>query len=231
MELYTYLSELLWKFIDLFLHLDKHLSEIVAAAGNWTYVILFLVIFAETGLIVTPFLPGDSLLFAVGAIAAIPASNLSVTAIIVLLFIAAVLGDAVNYAVGRYFGPKVFRNASSRFFNPKHLERTQQFYDKYGGKTIILARFIPIIRTFAPFVAGVGQMSYSKFASYNVIGAFLWILPFTLAGYFFGNLPFVKDSFHYVILAIIVLSVMPAVYEIWKARAENRLKRTDTNIA
>ena len=208
--------------IDLFLHLDQHLKSIVQAAGLWTYVILFAVIFAETGLVVIPFLPGDSLLFAVGAIAAIPDTGLNLWALIGLMFLAAVLGDAVNYAIGRYFGPKVFKQETGLFLNKKHLHHTKKFYDKYGGKTIIIARFIPIVRTFAPFVAGIGHMNYSRFASYNVVGAFFWVLPFTLAGYFFGNLPAVQKNFHYVILGIIFLSVLPAIIEIWKARTETK---------
>lgn len=217
--------------VDIFLHLDQHLNALVAAAGGWTYLILFLVIFAETGLVVIPFLPGDSLLFAIGALAALPGSILNLWWIIILLFIAAVLGDAVNYSVGKYLGPKVFKSENNFLLNKKHLLYTQSFYEKHGGKTIILARFIPIVRTFAPFVAGIGHMSYSKFASYNVIGAFFWILPFTLAGFWFGNLPFVKQSFHYVILAIIVLSVLPAVWEIWKSRQLSRSERTKITIA
>jgi membrane-associated protein len=158
--------------IDLFLHLDQHLKSIVQAAGLWTYVILFAVIFAETGLVVIPFLPGDSLLFAVGAIAAIPDTGLNLWALIGLMFLAAVLGDAVNYAIGRYFGPKVFKQETGLFLNKKHLHYTKKFYDKHGGKTIIIARFIPIVRTFAPFVAGIGHMNYSRFASYNVVVLF-----------------------------------------------------------
>ncbi len=194
--------------------------------GLWTYVILFLVIFAETGLVVTPFLPGDSLLFAVGALAALPESGLNLPIIIGLLFIAAILGDAVNYSIGRYLGPKVLKREDHFLLNKQHLEYTNKFYAKHGGKTIILARFMPIVRTFAPFVAGVGHMDYRHFAIYNFIGAFLWVLPFTIGGYFFGNLPFVKDSFHYVILAIIILSVLPAIYEVLRARSESKKNAT-----
>lgn len=222
MELVHTIIEFFKQAIDFFLHLDQHLRAIVQWAGGWTYAILFLVIFAETGLVVTPFLPGDSLLFAVGAIAAIPDTGLSLWALIGLMFVAAVLGDGVNYAVGRYIGPKIFKQESGLFLNKKHLLHTKKFYDKHGGKTIIIARFIPIVRTFAPFVAGIGHMNYARFASYNVVGAFFWVLPFTLLGYFFGNLPAVQKNFHYVILGIIVLSVMPAVIEFWKARAESK---------
>jgi membrane-associated protein len=222
MDIFVQFFEWIKYLVDFFLHLDRHLSELVNAMGGWTYVVLFMVIFAETGLIIFPILPGDSLLFAIGAIAAIPESNLNLYLLMVILFIAAVLGDAVNYSVGRYLGPKVLVRENSFFLNRKHLEHTQKFYEKHGGKTIILARFIPIVRTFAPFVAGVGNMSYRQFATYNVVGAFCWVIPFTFAGYFFGNLPFVKESFHYVILAIIVLSVMPGVIEIIKARRESK---------
>ncbi|MCX6127385.1 MAG: DedA family protein [Proteobacteria bacterium] len=211
---------------DVFLHLDRHLTQMANAAGGWTYLVLFLVIFAETGLVVLPFLPGDSLLFAVGALAALPGSELKLVPLIALMFVAAVLGDAVNYSIGRYCGPRVFRKETGVLLNQKHLVHTQKFYETYGGKTIILARFMPIIRTFAPFVAGVGQMHYRKFAAFNVVGAFAWVIPFTLAGYFFGNLPFVKNSFHYVILAIIILSVFPAVYEVWRVKNEERIRKS-----
>jgi membrane-associated protein len=202
--------------IDFILHLDRHLGELVAQYGVWTYVILFLIIFCETGLVVTPFLPGDSLLFAVGALAATGA--LDVNWIFVLLTVAAIIGDTVNYWIGHAVGPKVFRGESSRLLNRRHLERTHEFYEKYGGKTIILARFIPIIRTFAPFVAGIGSMSYGKFLLYNVVGAIVWIAIFTYAGYFFGNIPIVKRNFTLVIFAIIIISVMPAVIEYWQHR-------------
>ncbi len=225
MSVLTELWAFLLQCIDFFLHLDRYLSQIVQSMGGWTYAILFLVIFAETGLVVTPFLPGDSLLFAVGALAAIPESNLNLFALMALMLVAAILGDAVNYSIGRYMGPKVFKSDSGFLLNKEHLIRTQAFYEKHGGKTIILARFIPIVRTFAPFVAGVGHMSYPKFASYNVVGAVCWVIPFTTAGYLFGNLPFVKDSFHYVILAIIVLSVLPIVIEFYRAKKDARLQR------
>ncbi len=206
------------QFVDLFLHLDRHLNELVILVGPWLYLIVFLIIFCETGLVVMPFLPGDSLLFALGALAAIDGSPLNVGVLAVLLFIAAVLGDATNYAIGYRLGPKVFKTETSRFLNRDHLLKAQHFYEKHGGKTIIIARFIPIIRTFAPFVAGIGKMSYQRFASYNIVGAFCWVVPFLLGGYFLGNLPAIKSNFHIVIVVIIILSVMPAVYEFWKAR-------------
>jgi membrane-associated protein len=183
-----------------------------------TYVLLFVVVFCETGLVVTPFLPGDSLLFAAGAIAS--KGSLDVNLLAVLLFIAAVIGDAVNYAVGRYIGPKVFERKNSRVFKPEYLTRTHKFFEKYGAKAIIFARFVPIVRTFAPFLAGVGTMSYPKFATYNVIGAVVWVGLFTYLGFFFGSQPFVEKNFKLVILAIIVLSILPAVIEVIKARRE-----------
>jgi membrane-associated protein len=207
--------------IDIFLHLDAHLNELAGSLGPWLYVLLFVIIFAETGLVVTPFLPGDSLLFAIGALAAIDGSPLSLPAIIVLLIIAAILGDAVNYAIGYRVGPKVFTSETSMLLNKEHLVRTQRFYEKYGGKTIILARFMPIVRTFAPFVAGIGKMTYAHFAAFNVVGGVVWVAAFTLAGYFFGNVPVVKRNFHFVILAIIIISVMPPIFEYLRARREH----------
>jgi membrane-associated protein len=212
--------DLVRQVVDIFLHLDQHLRDMVQALGPWTYALLFFVIFAETGLVILPFLPGDSLLFATGAVLAIEGTGLNVWFMIGLLFIAAVLGDALNYAVGRYVGPRVFKKESGLFFNKEHLMRTKTFYDRHGGKTIIIARFIPIVRTFAPFVAGIGHMNYLRFASYNVVGAFFWVFPFIMLGYFFGNLPTVQKNFHYVIFGIIILSVMPIVIEFWKARVE-----------
>ena len=204
--------------IDVFLHLDVHLAEWAAALGPWLYVVLFLIVFCETGLVVTPFLPGDSLLFAAGALCAIEGSPLSVYALAVLLVTAAVAGDAVNYSVGRYLGPAVFTSDTSRFLNKKHLLRTQEFYERHGGKTILLARFVPIVRTFAPFVAGIGQMRYAYFATYNVTGALAWVLSFLFAGYWFGQLPAIKRNFHFVIVAIIVISILPMVFEYVRAR-------------
>ena len=199
--------------IDVFLHLDQHLGGWSQELGPWLYVLLFAIVFCETGLVVTPFLPGDSLLFAAGALCAVPDSGLSVWLMVVLLIAAAVLGDAVNYAVGAYMGPKVFSHEDSRWLNRKHLQRTHEFYEKYGGKTIILARFVPIVRTFAPFVAGVGSMTYAKFLSFIVIGAVAWVLTLLMAGYFFGQLPTIQRNFHLVIVAIIVISVLPIVFE------------------
>lgn len=202
--------ELLQYLFDVFLHLDKHLSVVIAAYGTWTYLILFLIIFCETGLVVTPFLPGDSLLFAIGTFAALDTLNVSV--LFISLSAAAILGDSVNYAVGRYMGARVFQS-NGRFLKKEHLDRTHRFYEKYGGKTIILARFVPIIRTFAPFVAGVGAMSYARFIAYNVAGALLWIGGFVFAGYFFGNIPAVKRNFTIVIMAIIAISILPGLIE------------------
>jgi membrane-associated protein len=213
--------ELILSFWDVITHLDHHLTEWSQAMGGWLYVALFIIIFCETGLVITPFLPGDSLLFAVGALCALAGSPLAVGLIIPLLIVAAVLGDAVNYAVGRNIGPRIFTSEKSLLLNKKHLVRTQSFYERYGGKTIIIARFVPIIRTFAPFVAGIGRMQYPRFAAFNVIGAVLWVGMFVPLGYGFGNLPEIKRNFHYVILGIIVLSVMPAAIEIlreWRAR-------------
>ena len=204
--------------IDVFLHLDRHLGEWSQALGPWLYVVLFAIVFCETGLVVTPFLPGDSLLFAVGALASLPDSGLSLWLVAVLMIVAAVLGDAVNYAVGAYMGPKVFSREDSRWLNKKHLQRTHDFYERYGGKTIFLARFVPIVRTFAPFVAGVGSMTYSHFALYNVTGAVSWVLAFLLAGYYFGQIPTIQRNFHVVIVAIIVISMFPIAFEFVRAR-------------
>ena len=204
--------------IDVFLHLDRHLGEWSQALGPWLYFLLFAIVFCETGLVVTPFLPGDSLLFAVGALASLPDSGLNLWLVAALLIVAAVLGDSVNYAVGAYMGPKVFSRADSRWLNQKHLQRTHDFYEKYGGKTIFLARFVPIVRTLAPFVAGVGSMTYSHFALYNITGAASWVLAFLLAGYFFGQIPAIQSNFHIVIVAIIVISLLPIAFEFVRAR-------------
>jgi membrane-associated protein len=201
--------------IDFFLHLDKHLAEIIANYGVWTNLILFLIVFAETGLVDTPFLPGDSMLFAAGTFAAL--GSLDPVLLILLLSAAAILGVTVNYWVGAYIGPRAF-SGEVRWLRKEYLDRTHAFYEKHGGKTIILARFIPIIRTFAPFVAGVGTMTYSRFLLYNVVGGVVWVTLFVLAGYYFGNLPAVRQNFSYVILAIIMLSVMPIVVEFMKSR-------------
>lgn len=206
----------LWDFV---LHIDVHLDELIRAYGSWTHAILFAIVFCETGLVVTPILPGDSLLFAVGTFAARGSIDLATS--LLVLAAAAVLGDTANYWIGAKVGPRVFHGETSRFLNRRHLERTHEFYEKYGAATIILARFVPIVRTFAPFVAGIGKMSYGKFLAYNVLGGVLWIFLFVLGGYFFGNIPVVRRHFTLVILAIIVLSVMPAVVEFvrqWRAR-------------
>jgi len=207
-------------FIDLFLHLDKHLGELVKEYGTWTYLVLFIIVFCETGLVVTPILPGDSLLFAAGAIAAL--GSLNPHLLVLLLTIAAVLGDAVNYQIGRYIGPAVFKKEDSRFFKRSHLEKTHAFYERYGGKTIIIARFVPIVRTFAPFIAGVGQMGYAKFALYNVVGAILWVVIGVYAGYWFGGLKIVKENFSLIIIAIVLISLLPAAFELWRAKREKK---------
>jgi membrane-associated protein len=211
--------EMIHQVVDLFLHLDKHLNEAMLQHGTaWTYGILFLIIFCETGLVVTPILPGDSLLFAAGALAG-GGGPLSAVWLIVLLIVAAVLGDTVNYWIGHIFGPKMAAKYP-RIVKPEYLQRTHAFYEKYGGSTIILCRFVPIVRTFAPFVAGIGSMSYGKFFTYNVIGGVIWVVVFILGGYWFGQLDFVKKNFGLVELAIIVISVLPMVIEVLRARRE-----------
>ena len=210
--------------LDFVLHLDKHLFTLVSDYGLWVNLLLFLIVFAETGFVATPFLPGDSLLFAVGAIAATGAMNIYV--IIALLVIAAIAGDTVNYWVGHYIGSKIFKKQKSLFFNPEYLDRTNKFFEKYGGKTIIIARFVPIIRTFAPFIAGVGRMSYLRFALYNVVGAFCWVPILACMGFFLGNLSFVKHNFSFMVIAIIVISLIPVVVEYFKYSKE---KNTTAN--
>jgi membrane-associated protein len=200
--------------IDFVLHIDVHLSELVADYGTWIYAILFLIIFCETGLVVTPFLPGDSLLFVAGTLASIGSNHMNVHLLVLLLIVAAILGDAVNYTIGKFFGEKLFRNPDSKVFKQSYLEKTHHFYEKHGGKTIVLARFVPIVRTFAPLVAGMGKMSYKQFAGYNVIGGITWVAIFSYAGYFFGELEFVKKNLSILILAIIFVSVIPAIVEI-----------------
>ena len=208
--------EFLSKVIDFIIHLDTHLSDLIQTYGLWTYLILFGVIFCETGLVVTPFLPGDSLIFAAGTFAA--RGDLKVGWLFLVLAAAAVIGDTVNYWIGKIIGPKIFHKEKTRFFKKEYLDRTHEFYEKYGAETIIIARFVPIIRTFAPFVAGIGRMSYLKFISYNVIGGVGWVAIFTFGGYFFGNIPFVKNNFSIVIIAIILISLVPAVLEFLKHR-------------
>lgn len=214
------MADLLINFIDLFLHLDRHLGEMLQYFGAWTYVLVFLIVFCETGLVVTPILPGDSLLFGLGAFAANPHMKgpLNVEWLFITLSIAAVAGDTVNYAIGRYIGPKIFQKEESRFFKKAYLERTHQFYERHGGKTIVIARFMPIIRTFAPFVAGIGLMTYSRFIAYNVIGGISWIAIFIFGGYYFGNLPLIRNNFTLVIMAIIIVSVLPGVIEYLRHR-------------
>ena len=202
-------------FVDFILHMDTHLDVIVRSMGIWSYALLFLVIFVETGVVIMPFLPGDSLLFAAGSLAALGSFNVWV--LFALLTVAAILGDTVNYWIGHYIGPRVF-STNSRFLKREYLDRTHAFYEKHGGKTIILARFIPIVRTFAPFVAGVGRMNYGHFITYNVVGGIVWTALFTLGGYFFGNLPIVKENFSLVIMAIIAISVLPAVWAVIRNR-------------
>lgn len=208
--------DLLLTFIDIFIHLDRHLIWLIQHFGVWVYLIVFIIVFCETGLVVTPFLPGDSLLFGLGALAAI--GDLNVAWLFVLLSIAAIAGDTVNYFIGKYVGPKVFHQDTNRFLKREYLEKTRRFYEKYGGKTIVIARFVPIIRTFAPFVAGIGAMTYSKFIIYNVLGGIAWVAVFIFGGYYFGNLPIVKNNFTLVIMAIIIISVLPGVIEYFRHR-------------
>lgn len=203
---------------DIFLNLDQYLADVIAQYGAWTYALLFLVIFMETGFVVTPFLPGDSLLFAAGTFAAL--GSINIWLLIALLMIAAVGGDTVNYWIGHAIGDRAY---NTKWIKREYLDRTHAFFEKHGGKTIFLARFVPIVRTFAPFVAGMGRMSYGYFFSYNVFGGIVWVLLFTLAGYFFGNIPFIKKNFEFVIIAIILISILPAVWEWIKARRETGL--------
>jgi len=210
--------DLLHQLADLFLHLDTHLQEVIQTYGTWTYLLLFVIVFCETGLVVTPILPGDSLLFAAGTFAGMGA--LSFQSLWVLLVVAAVLGDAVNYGIGAYMGPKVFTQEGGRFLKREYLERTHAFYEKYGGKTIIIARFVPIVRTFAPFVAGVGSMTYARFATFNVAGAVLWVTACLAAGYAFGNVPFVREHFTLVVLGIVFVSILPGIFEYLRHRRD-----------
>ena len=205
--------ELIQQLLDFILHIDKHLIEIVQEYQTWTYLILFLIIFAETGFVITPFLPGDSLLFAAGAIIANPDSGLNIILMSILLIVAAILGDLVNYHIGNFIGPLAF-SGKYKLLKKEYLDKTQAFYEKHGGKTIIYARFVPIIRTFAPFVAGIGTMSYLKFATFNITGGVLWVTSFLCIGYFFGGLPVIKENFTYVIFGIIILSILPPVIEV-----------------
>jgi membrane-associated protein len=216
LEFVPWLAGLFHMFVDLVLHLDRHLVELLAHFGPWTYVILFAIIFAETGLVVTPILPGDSLLFAVGALAAVDTSGtLNAPAVSVLLAVAAVLGNTLNYSIGRAIGPRAF-TGRVRFLKVEYLERTQHFFERYGAMTVMVSRFIPIVRTFAPFVAGIGQMPYMKFQGWNVIGGVSWVMIFIWGGYLFGNIPIIKNNFGIVTILIIVVSVMPAVFAFFK---------------
>ena len=212
--------------ISVLLHLGDYLAKVIEIFCYWTYAILFLVIFAETGFVVTPFLPGDSLIFIVGAFAAI--GHLNIIVVYIVLLAAAILGDTVNYWLGHKLGAKVFSKENSRIFNKKYLRKTEEFYEKYGGKTIIIARFVPIIRTFAPFVAGIGSMKYSVFILYNIIGGFVWVTSLVLAGYFFGNLPIIKDNFEYAIYIIVLLSLTPMIYEFVKHKVQKRKEKEDS---
>lgn len=204
--------------VNFILHIGDHLQELVNNYGNWIYAILFAIVFCETGLVVLPFLPGDSMLFAAGTIAAVGDMNIFV--LIGLLIVAAILGDFVNFEIGKHFGQKLFSNPNSKIFKQSYLQQTHDYYEKYGGRTIIIARFIPIVRTFAPFVGGMGNMNYAQFARYNIVGAVLWVVSFTTLGYFFGQLPFVKEHFSWIMIAIIVFSVVPMIVEIIRHRKD-----------
>ena len=208
--------EMITQVIDIFLHLDHYLGAFVRDHGSWIYLLLFLIVFAETGLVIMPLLPGDSLLFVTGTLAA--AGGMDITWIIVTLISAAICGDNTNYWVGHHLGPKVFRRHDARFLNPRHLEHAQEFYARHGAKAVMIGRFLPIIRTFVPFVAGIGRMPYLRFLSFSILGTLLWVLSFVLAGYFFGNIPVVKRNLTFVILAIIVISLLPGVVQYWRSR-------------
>jgi membrane-associated protein len=219
--------DFIYYFIDLFLHLDVHLSELVRQYDTWVYAILFVIIFCETGLVVTPFLPGDSLLFVAGTLCTVADNHLNIALLLLLMISAAILGDAVNYSIGRFFGKSLFRNPNSKIFRQDYLDKTHHFYEKYGGKTIILARFVPIVRTFAPFVAGMGKMTYHRFALFNITGGVAWASIFLLTGYFFGTLPFVKHNLQILVVVIIVISVMPVVIEVLRERKKRRKAGND----
>jgi membrane-associated protein len=214
MELITFL-------IDLFLHLDEHLATVISQYGGWTYGILFVVIFVETGLVIMPILPGDSLLFAAGTFAALP-GGLNIWVLVILLIAAAILGDSVNYSIGHYLGERAY---NIKWIKKEYFDKTHAFFEKHGGKAIFLARFVPIVRTFAPFVAGIGKMTYGYFITYNFVGGIVWVALFTFTGYFFGNIPFMKENFEYVIIVIILVSLLPMVYEGWKSRREAKIEK------
>ncbi|MEQ1974959.1 MULTISPECIES: DedA family protein [unclassified Xenorhabdus] len=230
MEFLTHFVDFAKFIVDFILHIDAHLAELVALYGDWVYGILFLIIFCETGLVVTPFLPGDSLLFVAGALSALDSNDLNVHIMVALMLTAAIIGDAINYTIGRVFGEKLFTNPNSKIFRRSYLDKTHEFYEKHGGKAIILARFVPIIRTFAPFVAGMGKMSYRHFAAYNVIGAFIWVLLFTYAGYFFGDMPVIQQNLKLLIVAIIFISILPGIIEIWRHRRAASKKATGSAV-
>ena len=213
--------------IDFVLHIDVHLTELVAQYDTWVYVILFIIIFCETGLVVTPFLPGDSLLFVAGALSTLDTNHLSVHLLVIVLIASAILGDGVNYFIGKYLGERLFNNPNSKIFRQSYLAKTHNFYEKYGGKTIILARFVPIVRTFAPFVAGMGRMTYLRFFSFNVIGGVIWVSLITYLGYFFGELDFVQNNLKILIVVIIVVSILPAIIEVLRER--HKLKKAKKN--
>jgi membrane-associated protein len=215
--------DLVMMLVDFVLHIDRHLRALCADYGTWVYVILFVIVFCETGLVVTPFLPGDSLLFAVGSMAAIGALDLA--GVMLILIVAAILGDTVNYAAGHYVGPKVFHEDHGRFLNKEYLLRTHRFYEKHGGKTIVIARFLPIIRTFAPFVAGIGSMTYPRFLFFNVFGGVLWVLLFVLSGYWFGNMPVVQKNFSLVIIALVLIPAIPSVVEVVRIQLARRRQK------
>lgn len=210
-------------FVDFILHIDKHLDQMIITYGVWVYVILFLIVFCETGLVVTPFLPGDSMIFVAGTLAARATNQLDIFVLCTVLIFAAILGDSVNFEIGRFFGQKLFSNPNSKVFKQQHLKKTHDFYSKYGGKTIILARFVPIVRTFAPFVAGMGKMNYRYFISFNVAGGVLWVLIFALTGYFVGNVPWVQDNLKFLMIAIILISILPAIVEVIR----NKIKKAN----
>lgn len=215
MEYFSYL-------VDFIIHIDVHLTELVNNYGIWVYAILFLIVFCETGLVVTPFLPGDSLIFVAGTLAATTSGNFNIILLNIVLIAAAILGDAVNYMIGRFFGEKLFSNPNSKIFKQVYLEKTHVFYEKHGGKTIILARFVPIVRTFAPFVAGMGHMGYKHFAAFNVIGGVVWVVLFSLLGYFVGTIPWVQENLKFVMIAIIILSIIPGVIEVIRERNKSK---------
>lgn len=209
--------------IDFALHIDTQLPALIAEYGTWIYVILFIIIFCETGLVFTPFLPGDSMLFVAGTLATISTNNMNIHLLVLMLIAAAVLGDASNYLIGRFFGAKLFSNPNSKIFKQSYMDKTHSFYEKYGGKTIIIARFVPIVRTFAPFVAGMGRMSYRHFAHYNIIGGIIWVSLITYIGYFLGGLEIVQHNLKFLIVAIVVVSILPAIIEVWKNKRKNKI--------